>query len=79
MDKTCDDGWAEENWEISIWKEPSKESVTEGKYGYRAMEAPSKKWNLLSHPMDTSWLYNWFSWAEYMRNDMVQVSNPGLQ
>lgn len=78
MNKICGDWWAEKNWEISIWKESSKESVIDYKYSHTAIEAPTKKWNLLPHPMNTSWLYNLFSWAGCIRNDIVQISSLDL-
>lgn len=78
MNHICGDWWVEENWEISIQKEPSKESVIDCKYGHTALEAPTKKWSLLPHPMNIGWLYNLFSWAENIRNGTVQVSSLGL-
>lgn len=78
MNHICGDWWVEKNWEISIQKEPSKESVIDYEYGHTALEAPMKMWSLPPHPMNISWLYNLFSWAENIRKDTVQVSSLGL-
>lgn len=52
--------------------------VIDYKYSHTAVDAPTKKWNLLPHPMNTSWLYSLFSWAECIRNDIVQISSLDL-
>ena len=77
MNHIFGDWWGEKNWEISIQKEQRKESVIDCKYDHTALEALTKKWRLLPHPMNISWLYNLFSWAENIRNGTVQVSSLG--